>query len=124
MTSWLNRLYALLWGPPAVIFMVGAGSFLSLRLGLPQVTLFPRALHSLMAREKKAGTVTPFQALCTALAATVGTGNIIGVSGAICLGGPGAVFWMWLCGFVGMATKFAEVTLAGHYRVLSGKIYF
>lgn len=120
MTSWLNRLYALLWGPPAVIFMVGAGSFLSLRLGLPQVTLFPRALHSLTAREKKAGTVTPFQALCTALAATVGTGNIIGVSGAICLGGPGAVFWMWLCGFVGMATKFAEVTLAGHYRVLSG----
>lgn len=120
MTSWLNRLYALLWGPPAVIFMVGAGSFLSLRLGLPQVTLFPRALRSLTAREKKAGAVTPFQALCTALAATVGTGNIIGVSGAICLGGPGAVFWMWLCGFVGMATKFAEVTLAGHYRVLSG----
>lgn len=120
MTSWLNRLYALLWGPPAVIFMVGAGSFLSLRLGLPQVILFPRALHSLTAREKKAGAVTPFQALCTALAATVGTGNIIGVSGAICLGGPGAVFWMWLCGFVGMATKFAEVTLAGHYRVLSG----
>lgn len=120
MTSWLNRLYALLWGPSAVIFMVGAGSFLSLRLGLPQVILFPRALRSLTAREKKAGTVTPFQALCTALAATVGTGNIIGVSGAICLGGPGAVFWMWLCGFVGMATKFAEVTLAGHYRVLSG----
>ena len=120
MTSWLNRLYALLWGPPAVIFMVGAGSFLSLRLGLPQVILFPRALRSLTAREKKAGAVTPFQALCTALAATVGTGNIIGVSGAICLGGPGAVFWMWLCGFVGMATKFAEVTLAGHYRVLSG----
>ena len=120
MTSWLNRLYGIFWGPPAVALLVGTGLFLSVRLGFPQVTLLPSALRSLKVPRVRDGGVTPFQALCTALAATVGTGNIIGVSGAICLGGPGAIFWMWLCGFVGMATKFAEVTLARRYRVRSG----
>lgn len=120
MDNWLNRLYGIFWGPPAVVFLVGTGLFLSVRLGFPQITLLPQALRSLKTPRVRDGNVTPFQALCTALAATVGTGNIIGVSGAICLGGPGAVFWMWLCGFVGMATKFAEVTLARRFRVSSG----
>ena len=65
--------------------------------------------------QKSGNGVTPFQALCTALAATVGTGNIVGVAGAICLGGPGAIFWMWICGVLGMVTKYAEVTLALRY---------
>ena len=117
---WLECVYGLLWGPPGVAVMVGTGLFLSLRTGFPQITLLPRAFRMLSVRKEKKGTVTQFQALCTALAATVGTGNIIGVSGAICLGGPGAIFWMWLCGFLGMATKFAEVTLARRYRDSSG----
>ena len=117
---WLECVYGLLWGPPGVAVMVGTGLFLSLRTGFPQITLLPGAFRMLSVPKEKKGTVTQFQALCTALAATVGTGNIIGVSGAICLGGPGAIFWMWLCGFLGMATKFAEVTLARRYRDFSG----
>lgn len=117
---WLEQVYGLLWGPPGVAVMAGTGLYLSLCTGFPQITLLPRAFRALSAPKEKDSGVTPFQALCTALAATVGTGNIIGVSGAICLGGPGAIFWMWLCGFLSMATKFAEVTLARRYRVSSG----
>lgn len=116
----LEWLYGLLWGPPGVAVMVGTGLFLSLRTNFPQITLLIAAFRSLRASKPPEEGVTSFQALCTALAATVGTGNIVGVSGAICLGGPGAVFWIWLCGFLGMATKFAEVTLARRYRVCDG----
>ena len=104
----------------AMLLILGVGLYLTVRLGAPQLVLLPRALRLFLRRlifpEKKDG-VSSFQALCTALAATVGTGNLVGVAGAICLGGPGAIFWMWVCGFLGMATKYAETTLALRYRV-------
>ncbi len=115
----LQRLYDLVWGAPALILILGVGIFLSLRSGLAQLRLLPQALRSFFSRlsagETKEG-VSSFQALCTALAATVGTGNLAGVAGAIAIGGPGAVFWMWICGVLGMMIKFAEATLAVRYR--------
>ena len=121
MTKYIDGLNRIVWGAPALVLIVGVGLYLSLRLRFAQLTLFPRAwrrfLSMLRPGQKSGNGVTPFQALCTALAATVGTGNIVGVAGAICLGGPGAVFWMWICGVLGMVTKYAEVTLALRYRV-------
>ena len=120
MTKFLSDLNAIVWGVPALVLILGVGLYLSLRLGFVQLALFPRALGEFFAKlrpGKKTGGVSPFQALCTDLAATVGTGNLVGVAGAICLGGPGAIFWMWVCALLGMATKFAEVTLAVRYRV-------
>lgn len=116
--SWLN---AIVWGAPVLILIIGVGLYLSFRLGFPQITLLPKALRAFASklrphRESLEGT-SSFQALCTALAATVGTGNLVGVAGAICLGGPGAIFWMWVCGCLGMVTKFAEAALAVRYRV-------
>ncbi len=120
MTKILSDLNALVWGVPALVLILGVGLYLSLRLGFVQLRLLPRALRGffgkLSVREDAEG-VSSFQALCTALAATVGTGNLVGVAGAICLGGPGAVFWMWICGILGMATKYAETVLAVRYRV-------
>lgn len=114
-TKVLIFLHDTLWGAPGVILLLGTGIWLTVHTGLPQIR-FPRfALKAL--RTPGNAQVTSFQAFCTALAATVGTGNIVGVTGAICLGGPGAIFWMWICGCIGMATKFAEVTLASHYRM-------
>ncbi len=109
----------LVWGVPALLLILGTGLFLSLKTGFPQLTLFPRACRLFLGRlrSRSAGSsVSPFQALCTALAATIGTGNLVGVAGAIALGGPGAIFWMWISGLLGMMTKFAEATLAVHYR--------
>ena len=124
MTKILLICHDLLWGAPALVLILGVGIYLSIRTGFAQITLFPRALkdffQKLTCREHVEGGVSPFQALCTALAATVGTGNLVGVAGAICLGGPGAVFWMWICGIFGMVTKFAEVTLAVRYRIRQG----
>ena len=121
MTKILEWLNAIVWGAPALVLILGVGLFLTLRLGFSQLTLFPRALAEFFAKlrpgQKNQEGVSPFQALCTALAATVGTGNLVGVAGAICLGGPGAIFWMWVCGVLGMVTKFAEATLAVRYRV-------
>lgn len=121
MTNILSSLNAIVWGAPALILILGVGLSISIRLGFAQLTLFPRALgefvRKLFARKSSRQGISPFQALCTALAATVGTGNLVGVAGAICLGGPGAIFWMWICGILGMATKFAEATLAVRYRV-------
>jgi len=121
MTKYIDGLNRIVWGAPALVLIVGVGLYLSLRLRFAQLTLFPgawrRFLTMLRPGRKSEDGVTPFQALCTALAATVGTGNIVGVAGAICLGGPGAVFWMWICGVLGMVTKYAEVTLALRYRV-------
>lgn len=103
-----------------MVLLLGTGLLLTVRAGFPQLTLLGKAWQILAAPKGTGEAVTPRQALCTALAATVGTGNIIGVAGAICLGGPGAVFWMWVSGFLGMATKFAEVTLAGQYQITRG----
>lgn len=121
MTKFLSQMQKLVWGAPALILILGVGLFLTVRLGMPQITLFPQAIADFWKRLRGSGGsregISSYQALCTALAATVGTGNLVGVAGAICLGGPGAVFWMWICGFVGMATKFAEAALAVRYRV-------
>lgn len=120
MANFLSDCHKLVWGAPLLVLILGVGIYLSLRLGFPQICLLPKALASFWRKltgDKDAGDgVSSFQALCTALAATVGTGNLVGVAGAICLGGPGAIFWMWVCGFASMATKFAEATLAVRYR--------
>lgn len=110
-----------IWGVPAMICIVGVGLLLSIRTGFLQIRKFPYAMkvtigRMLKKREASDGALTPFQAVCTALAATVGTGNIAGVAGAIEIGGPGAVFWMWISALLGMCTKFSEVTLAVHFR--------
>ncbi|MDO4453497.1 MAG: sodium:alanine symporter family protein [Eubacteriales bacterium] len=109
------------WGVPAMICIIGVGLYLTLRTNFLQIRKFPYAMKTTVGRvfkKKNAsdGALTPFQAVCTALAGTVGTGNIAGVAGAIAIGGPGAVFWMWVSALLGMCTKFAEVTLAVHYR--------
>lgn len=110
-----------IWGVPAMICIVGVGLLLSIRTGFLQIRKFPYAMkvtigRMLKKREASDGALTPFQAVCTALDATVGTGNIAGVAGAIAIGGPGAVFWMWISALLGMCTKFSEVTLAVHFR--------
>ena len=110
-----------IWGVPAMACIIGVGLYLGFRTGFIQVRKFGYAIRTTigrMFRKKEAsdGALTPFQAVCTALAATVGTGNIAGVAGAIAIGGPGAVFWMWISALLGMGTKFSEVVLAVHYR--------
>lgn len=116
MTKFLEQINGFVWGAPALVLILGVGLYLSVRTGFPQVTLFPKALRLFFRRLlRREGTDTSFRCLCTALAATVGTGNLAGVAGAICLGGPGAIFWMWVSGFFGMATKYAEATLAVRY---------
>lgn len=110
-----------IWGVPAMVCIIGVGLWLSVRTGFIQLRKFPYAIKTTlgrMFRKKDAsdGTITPFQAVCTALAGTVGTGNIAGVAGAIAIGGPGAAFWMWCSALLGMCTKYAEVTLAVHFR--------
>lgn len=109
------------WGVPAMVCIIGVGLYLSLSTGFIQLRKFPYAMKCTLGRmfqkrEASDGALTPFQAVCTALAATVGTGNIAGVAGAIAIGGPGAVFWMWISALLGMCTKFTEVTLAVHFR--------
>lgn len=110
-----------IWGVPAMVCIIGVGLYLSIRTGFLQIRKFPYAMKCTIGRmfrkrEASDGAITPFQAVCTALAATVGTGNIAGVAGAIAIGGPGAVFWMWISALLGMCTKFTEVTLAVHFR--------
>ena len=110
-----------IWGVPAMICIIGVGLLLSVRPKFLQIRKFPYAMKQTIGKifDKKDasdGAMTPFQAVCTALAGTVGTGNIAGVAGAIAIGGPGAVFWMWISALLGMCTKFSEVTLAVHFR--------
>ena len=110
-----------IWGVPAMICIIGVGLYLSIRTKFLQIRKFPYAMKVTLGRmmkkkEASDGALTPFQAVCTALAATVGTGNVAGVAGAIAIGGPGAVFWMWISALLGMCTKFSEVTLAVHFR--------
>ena len=121
MTKVLESVNAIVWGIPALALILGVGLYISVRTRFVQIRLFPRAVKGFMDRLKggkaEEGAVTPFQALCTALAATVGTGNLAGVAGAMAIGGPGAIFWMWISALLGMATKYAEATLAVRYRV-------
>lgn len=135
-TSTITAVDAWVWQPylmPLILLIVGG--WLTVRTGFIQFLGFPKALRMSLggafAREREGGTITPFQALSTALAATVGNGNIGGVATAILIGGPGAIFWMWMCATVGMATKFAEATLGVHFRVrresgelASGPMYY
>ena len=110
-----------IWGVPAMICIIGVGLLLTIKTKFLQIRKFPYAMKETLGRVFKKqdasdGSMTPFQAVCTALASTVGTGNIAGVAGAIAIGGPGAVFWMWISAILGMCTKFSEVTLAVHFR--------
>ena len=116
----LNKVDNLVWGAPLLILLMGTGIYLTVKLGLLQITKLPLALKYLFQKDKNSseeGDVSSFAALCTALSATIGTGNIVGVATAIKLGGPGALFWMWMAAFFGMATKYAEGLLAIKFRV-------
>ncbi|MDO4741543.1 MAG: amino acid carrier protein, partial [Eubacteriales bacterium] len=125
MIDWIARVNTavndFVWGVPAMILIIGVGLYLTLSMNFIQIRRFVYSMKETIGRVFKRdsasdGSVTPFQAVCTALAATVGTGNIAGVAGAIAIGGPGAVFWMWVSALLGMCTKFTEVTLAVHFR--------
>ena len=132
MIEWLDKLDSLVWGPPLLILLVGTGFMLTILLGVIQLLKLPYALKLVFKNDQSGeGDISSFGALCTALAATVGTGNIVGVATAIAAGGPGALFWMWLAAFFGMATKYAEGVLAIKYRqtdangqVAGGPMYY
>jgi len=120
LTAFLDKVGGIIWGPPLLILLVGTGIYLTFRLGLIQLRLLPYALKLVFTKnqdKKSEGDISHFQALMTAMAATVGVGNIVGVATAIFLGGPGALFWMWVSAFFGMATKYGEAILAVKYRV-------
>ncbi len=113
----LNEIDNFIWGPPLLVLLVGTGILLTIRLNLLQIFKLPKALNLIFrAQNAGSGDIDSFKALCTALSATVGTGNIVGVATAIHAGGPGALFWMWMAAFFGMATKYAEGLLAVKYR--------
>ncbi|MBE7001990.1 MAG: sodium:alanine symporter family protein [Ruminococcaceae bacterium] len=116
----MDAINGFLWGVPALVLILSVGLVLSIRTHWVQLRLFPAAIRAFITpfhkKEKEDG-ISPYRALCTALAATVGTGNLAGVAGAIAIGGPGAIFWMWISAILGMVTKFAEATLSVRYRV-------
>jgi len=132
MEQWLDKLNNMVWGAPLLILLVGTGILLTIRLGGLQLFRLPLALKLIFkSKNEGEGDVSSFGALATALAATIGTGNIVGVATAIKVGGPGALFWMWVAAFFGMATKYAEGLLAVKYRniddngqVLGGPMYY
>lgn len=118
--EWIGKISGWVWGPPLLILLVGTGIYLTLRIGFLQMRLLPYSLKLAFTKKQdkqSEGDISHFQALMTALAATVGTGNIAGVATAVFTGGPGAIFWMWITAFFGMATKYAEAVLAVKYRV-------
>ena len=120
LTILFQTLGGYVWGPVLLVLLVGTGLYLTIRLGALQIRLLPIALHMAFSKGKNPnlpGDISQFQSLMTALAATIGTGNIAGVATAVVLGGPGALFWMWVSAFFGMATKYAEGLLAVKYRV-------
>ena len=119
----ISAVNQVIWGAPALLLIIGVGLFFGIRLGFVQLRFLPRAFSLLAAKMRPGEGDGSFRALCTALGATVGTGNLVGVAGAICLGGPGAVFWMWICGTLGMAIKYAEVVLAVRFQVREGEEY-
>ena len=112
------------WGAPSLVLILSVGLYLTFTTRLAQVRFFPRSIKSLLiqlrSKHTEQGSTSPYQALCTALAATVGTGNLAGVAGALALGGPGVLFWMWVCGILGMVIKYAEATLAVHFSKKKG----
>ena len=116
MLNFFTMLDDIVWGAPLLILLVGTGIYLTVRLGLLQVLKLPKAFKLIFADDKGQGDISSFAALATALAATIGTGNIVGVATAIKAGGPGALFWMWIAAFFGMATKYSEGLLAIKYR--------
>ena len=120
-TNLNSTINGFVWGLPMMVLILGVGVYLSVRCGFPQFRHFLHIMKNTLGKafektEKTEGAVSPFKAMCTALAASIGTGNIAGVSGAIAIGGPGAIFWMWVSALLGMCTKFSEVTLALKYR--------
>ncbi|QYJ85778.1 sodium:alanine symporter family protein [Shewanella mesophila] len=117
----LSDINAIVWGPVTLCLLVGTGLYLTLRLKLIQIFKLPLALSLLFKPASGKGDLSSFAALCTALSATIGTGNIVGVATAIKIGGPGALFWMWLAAFFGMATKYAECMLAVKYRTTDAR---
>jgi AGCS family alanine or glycine:cation symporter len=124
----MNRV---VWGAPALILILTVGILISVRTNWVQFRLLPSAIRALFKPSEKENGISPYKALCTALAATVGTGNLAGVAGAIALGGPGAIFWMWIIAFFGMATIYAEAVLAQKTRridpdgtVRGGPVYY
>ena len=119
----LEQVASLVWGMPCMVLMLATGIFATVKTGGIQFRRLGTSIRHVRQsiRKPKQEGVSSFQAVCTALAATVGTGNLVGVAGAICLGGPGAIFWIWICGILGMVTKYAEVTLAVRYRISSDK---
>ena len=123
MVQFITAIHHFVWGVPALALILAVGMYLTWKTGCVQLTMFSKAVRAFLrtlSEEHASDGVSSFRALCTALGATVGTGNIIGVAGAICLGGPGSIFWMWICGILGMVTKYAEVTLAVRFRVPQG----
>ena len=115
----LDKLDTIVWGVPLIVLILAGGIYLTIRLGLLQVRKLPLALKYMVKNEEDGhGEITSFGALCTALSATIGTGNIVGVATAIAAGGPGALFWMEVAAFFGMATKYSEGLLAVNYRVV------
>ena len=122
LNNFIIRLDDVVWGIPLIVLILSVGIYLTVRLGLLQIRHLPRALKYMVKNEEGgSGEVTSFGALCTALSATIGTGNIVGVATALCAGGPGALFWMILAAFFGMATKYAEGLLAIKYRTIDEK---
>lgn len=120
----LGSISGFLWGIPLIVLIVGSGIYLTIRVGALQLRLLPTALRLVFSKKHASdaeGDISQFQALTTALAATVGTGNIVGVATAVILGGPGAIFWMWFSAFFGMATKYSEAILAVRFRVKDSK---
>jgi AGCS family alanine or glycine:cation symporter len=117
----MDRMNGIVWGPGMIVLLVGTGIYLTLRLRFVQIRYFKHALLCISGKydnPEEQGDITHFQALCAALSATIGTGNIAGVATAIALGGPGAVFWMWVTALAGMATKFTCCSLALRYRTI------
>jgi len=124
LNEWIGIVSDFVWGPPMLILLVGTGVFLSLRLKFLQFSQLPYALKLAFSKNQDSdseGDISHFAALMTALAATIGTGNIVGVATAVILGGPGAVFWMWVTAIFGMATKYAEAILAVKYRTVDAR---
>lgn len=130
----LREINSLVWGAPSLVLILCVGLYLTFTTRLAQVRFFPKSVRSLVmqlrSKNIEQGGTSPYQALCTALAATVGTGNLAGVAGALALGGPGVMFWMWVCAILGMVIKYAEATLAVRYseksandEVLGGPMY-
>ena len=123
MTEILTRINDFVWGIPLITLLLGTGIYFTYKLKLLQLTKLKLAFSCIFKKEEGDGDVSRFQSLCTALSSTIGTGNIVGVATAISAGGPGAMFWMWVSAFFGMATKYAEGLLAIRYRVKDENIF-